>query len=118
VTGGAAQIVDKESGMKLAALRGRVWRCFGSSHMTNWFTDTSVFFCTEGPAITVSGWTDFFDFEGEDDTYSLLKIDNGAPDFEEARKASRVFFVVVGDCERGRHVAGATDVRAARSGGA
>jgi len=50
-----------------------------------------VFFCTEGPAITVSGWTDFFDFEGEDDTYSLLKIDNGAPDFEEARKASRIY---------------------------
>ena len=84
MTGGAAQIVDKESATKLAAIRGRVWRCLGSSHMTNWFTDPSWFFCTEGPAITVSGWTDFFDFEGEDDTYSLLKVDNGAADFEEA----------------------------------
>lgn len=91
VIGGAVQIVDKESAMKLAALRGHGWRYFGSSQMTNWFTDTSVFFCTEGPAITVSGWTDFFDFEGEDDTYSLLKVDNGAADFEEARKAGRIY---------------------------
>ena len=91
MTGGAAQIVDKDSAMKLAALRGHVWRCLGSSHMTNWFTDTSMFFCTEGPAITVSGWTDLFNFEGEDDTYSLLKIDAGAADFEEARSAGRIY---------------------------
>lgn len=62
VTGGAVQIVDKESATKLAAIRGHVWRGFGSPHQTNWFTHTSVFFCTEGPAITVSGWTDSFDF--------------------------------------------------------
>ena len=91
MTGGAAQIVDKESAMKLAALRGQVWRFFGSSRMTNWLTDVSMFFCTEGPAITVSGWTDFFDFEGEGDTYALLKIDDGAADFEEAKKAGRSY---------------------------
>lgn len=91
VSGGAAQVIDKESATKLAALRGHVWRCFGSSGMTDWLSDPSVFFCTEGPAITVSGWTDYFDFEGEDDTYSLLKIDGGAEDFEEAKRSGRIY---------------------------
>lgn len=89
--GGAAQVVDKESAMNLAALRGQVWRCFGSSDMTDWLSGLSVFFCTEGPAITISGWTDYFDFGGEDDTYSLLKIDGGADDFEEAERAGQLY---------------------------
>ena len=55
--------------------------------MTDWLSAVSVFFCTEGPAITVSGWTDYFDFEGEDETYSLLKIDGGAEDVEEAKRS-------------------------------
>lgn len=59
--------------------------------MTDWLSDPCVFFCTEGPAITVSGWTDYFDFEGEDDTYSLLKIDGGAEDFEEAKRSGRIY---------------------------
>lgn len=92
VSGGAAQVIDKESAAKLAALRGHVWHCFGSSGMTDWLSAVSVFFCTEGPAITVSGWTDYFDFEGEDETYSLLKIDGGAEDFEEAKKSGRLFW--------------------------
>lgn len=91
MTGGAAQVIDTESAMKLAALRGHVWHCFGSSGMTDWLTDLSMFFCTAGPAITVSGWTDYFDFEGEDDTYSLLKIDGGADDFEAAKRSGRLY---------------------------
>lgn len=59
--------------------------------MTDWLSDLSVFFCTEGPSITVSGWTDYFDFEGEDDTYSLLKIDGGAEDFEKAKRSDRLY---------------------------
>ena len=93
------QIVGKESATKLAAIRGHVWRGFGSPHQTNWFTHTSVFFCTEGPAITVSGWADSFDFEGEEDIYSLLKIGDGAADFEEAMKTGRIY-----STQSGQHV--------------
>jgi hypothetical protein len=60
--------------------------------MTDWLTDVTAFFCTDGPAITISGIAEYLDFEGEEDTYSLLHVDDGASDFNEAEKVGRLFF--------------------------
>ena len=79
-----SQILDSEGLLRIAALKGRAWRCFGSPGMTDWLTDVTAFFCTDGPAITISGIAEYLDFEGEEDTYSLLHVDDGASDFNEA----------------------------------
>lgn len=91
-----SHIFDREGLLRIAALKGRAWRCFGSPGMTDWLTDVTAFFCTDGPAITVSGIAEYLDFEGEEDTYSLLHVDDGAPDFDEAEKAGRLYFFYTG----------------------
>jgi hypothetical protein len=91
-----SQILDREGLLRVAALKGRAWRCFGSQGMTDWLTDVAAFFCTDGPAITVSGIADYLDFEGEEDTYSLLHVDDGASDFDEAEKVGRLYFFYAG----------------------
>ncbi len=64
--------------------------------MTDWLTDITAFFCTDGPAITVFGIAEYLDFEGVEDTYSLLHVDDGAPDFDEAEKPGRLYFFYAG----------------------
>lgn len=91
-----AQVLDKEGLLRVAALKGQAWRCFGSPGMTDWLTDVTAFFCTDGPAITVSGIAEYLDFEGEEDTYSLLHVDDGAADFDEAEEVGRLYFFYAG----------------------
>jgi len=96
VTTNDSQILDKEGLLRIAALKGQVWRCFGSPGMTDWLTDATAFFCTDGPAITVSGVAEYLDFEGEEDTYSLIHVDDGVSDFDEAKNAGRLYFFYAG----------------------
>jgi hypothetical protein len=96
VTANDPQILDSEGLLRIAALKGKVWRCFGSPGMTDCLTDVTAFFCTDGPAITISGIAEYLDFEGEEDTYSLLHVDDGASDFNEAEKVGRLFFFYAG----------------------
>ncbi|MFM9033553.1 MAG: hypothetical protein ACKOQ4_04580 [Mycobacterium sp.] len=82
--------------LRVAALKGQAWRCFGSPGRTDWLTDVTAFFCTDGPAVTVSGIAEYLDFEGEEDTYSLLHVDDGAADFDEAEEVGRLYFFYAG----------------------
>jgi hypothetical protein len=76
---------------RLASLLGQRWRYFGGAQVTDWMTEVSLLVATEGPTLTVSGEVDDLDFEGEDDSYSHLRVDPGAPDLPAASKAGNLF---------------------------
>lgn len=85
------QILDAESLSRLAHLRGATWRYFGGVQVSSWLTDVSIFVATDGGELTISGETTDLDFEGEDDTYSRFRIDDGAPDLDAASRAGHLY---------------------------
>lgn len=91
------QTLDPESMTRLAGLRGQRWRYFGGAQLTDWMTEVSLFVSTDGPTLTVSGEVDDLDFEGEEDSYSHLRVDPGAPDLPAARRSGHMFHFNVGE---------------------
>lgn len=85
------QILDGESLSRLARLRGAAWRYFGGVQVSNWMTDVSLFVSTDAGELTITGETAELDFEGEDDTYSRFRIDDGAADLDAASKAGHLY---------------------------
>ncbi len=83
--------LDRESLVRLASLRGQRWRCFGGQQVSDWMTDVSLFVLTEESALTISGEVDELDFEGEEDSYSRLRVDQGAADLGAAKKSGNTY---------------------------
>jgi len=88
--------LDRESLTRLSALVGAEWRFFAGPNVSDWLTDVSIAVVTDGPALTISGEVVDLDFEGEDDTYSSFKIDDGASELGLAERAGHVYHFLAG----------------------
>jgi hypothetical protein len=91
------QNLDHESLTRLADLRGQRWRYLGGPQVSNWMTDVSLFVATEESALTISGEVDELDFEGEQDSYSRLRVDQGAADLTAATESGHRYYFHAGE---------------------
>lgn len=91
------QSLDHESLTRLADLRGQRWGYLGGPHVSNWMTDVSMFVSTEESALTISGEVDELDFEGEQDSYSRLRVDQGAVDLAAATESGHRYYFHAGE---------------------
>lgn len=83
------QTLDPESLVRLDGLRGQRWRYFGGPQVSDWMTGVSMLVATEDSALTISGEVDDLDFEGEEDSYSRLRVGQGSPGIAAAATAGQ-----------------------------
>ncbi|MEI2718305.1 MAG: hypothetical protein V9E98_15170 [Candidatus Nanopelagicales bacterium] len=91
------QNLDHESLTRLADLRGQRWRYLGGPHVSNWMTDVSLIVATEESELTISGEVDELDFEGEQDSYSRLRVDQGAADLAATTESGHRYYFHAGE---------------------
>jgi hypothetical protein len=91
---------DGESLVRLAALRGQPWKCFGAPTMgANLAGPFSVFFVTEEKAITVTSAVEYFDIDGDPyhTTIAELAVAQGADEQDQATKSGNVYVFHAGE---------------------
>lgn len=85
-------LLDLESLRLLQHLIGGTWQCMGGRHMSDGTSDVSIFAVTDKGAITVSGFVEELSFEGDEDTYVGLRVQEGALGRQSATTSGHLYF--------------------------
>lgn len=91
---------DRESLIRLSAMRGQTWKCFGSLSMAaNLATPFSAFFVADARAITLASIVDYYDIDADPyhTTIAELSIAEGADELDEATRSGHIYLFHLGE---------------------